>query len=160
MDVFNVLAELATCLCRQIKADGLPDLCFCGVVPGDAASDQYTGDCSNDGMAWVRLITAYPANAVGEPLETPNNCGFGMGLDIELGIMRCVPVGSDDGDPPTAEELLAATDAQVANMMAMQKAVICCPAINMRDTRLNSYVPIGPEGGLNGGTWTISTLVF
>lgn len=157
--IFEALAELATCLCSELTKDGSPGLCFCGLVPGDAAGDQYAGDCEQNGMAWVRLVTAYPATGVAVPSETPGNCNDGLGFEIEVGAMRCISAGEDDGSPPSAEELLAATDLQIRDMMAMRRAILCCDALNPKDLLLNSYGPIGPAGILVGGVWTLSVML-
>lgn len=157
--IFEAMAELATCLCAELKKDGSPDLCFCGLVPGDAAMDQYAGDCETKcGMAWVRLITAYPATGVATPSEVPGNCNSGLAFEIEVGAVRCISVGEDDGSPPSAEELLAATDLQIRDMVAMHRAILCCDAINPKDSLLNNYAPVGPTSVV-GGIWTISVML-
>jgi hypothetical protein len=146
------LQALATCLCAQIAADELPEPCFCGVLPGEAVAGDYAGNCQTKcGMAWVRLVNIYPAKAIGQPDITPGNCGAGLGFEVEVGIVRCVPVGNAAGMPPTAAQMLAATELQIADSMAMFKALQCC-APDSRDMIVGSYEPTGPEGGLVGGT--------
>jgi hypothetical protein len=154
----NVLAELSTCLCAQILTDDLPPVCVCGVMPGAEVALEYTGDCDDAcGMAWVRLVSSYPSTSVGAPAERPGNCGLGIGLDVEMGIVRCIEVGDADV-PPEPAHLAAAAVLQTADMMAMWRAVSCCR--QSKDWMLGSYVPYGPEGGLVGGVLPVSILVI
>lgn len=151
--VYERLNAIATCLCAQITADGLPETCFCGVLPGEAVAASYAGNCATAcGMAWVRLANSYPTKVLGEPDLTAGNCGAGMGFDVEIGILRCAPVGNSAGAPPTAAQMLAATELQIADMHVMQKAALCCGEVSTRDVILGTYEPVGPEGGLVGGT--------
>ncbi len=163
---YNPLAArvqaLAACLCAEIQdpENGVPDVCFCGVIPGDAAVAQYAGNCKDKcGMAWVRLASAYPANAPGIILTEASTCTTGMGADIEIGMLRCMTVGDERGNMPSPQEQTDAFELQMADLMVMWKAILCCNAFPGKDILLSQYQPAGPEGGLVGGTFTISILV-
>lgn len=150
------LTDLATCLCAQIVADGLPDVCFCGVIPGEAASAMYAGDCTRAkkcGMAWVRLISVTPASGVGITIEQPGNCSTGIGYDVEMGMLRCTPIGTAT-EPPSPAQLLASAQLQYDDMMSMRRAVACCNG--SRDWMIGAYTPMGPGGGMVGGAWTVT----
>jgi hypothetical protein len=46
---------------------------------------------------------------------------------------------------------------QMAAMSAIRRAVLCCfPGARSQDVILGVYLPIGPQGGVVGGTWSIS----
>jgi hypothetical protein len=157
--VYQRLTALTACLCAEIQdpAWGVPEVCFCGLTPGESAIGQYAGDCNDRcGMAWVRLVGGYPMRGVGQPDETPGNCGQTLGVSVEMGIMRCMNVGDDLGNPPPVEDLVAAVELQVADMLIMQRALYCCAAIPAKEILLGVYQPLGPEGagGLVGGTWS------
>jgi hypothetical protein len=159
---YALLCDLAACLCAELTPDGRnePDLCFCGVIPGeiaDAGMAGFGGSCESGecGMAWVRLEAAYPAETAGEVSVTANNCGTFLGLDIEIGVLRCVDCG-EDGEPPTAAALEKAVAKQLADMEAMRSAVRCCDALADIDYRLGTYAPVGPQGCVAGGVWTVS----
>jgi hypothetical protein len=157
--VFTRVGELALCLCSQIAdpENGVPDVCFCGLVPGEQAIANYAGDCKDKcGMAWVRLISMYPMASIGIPDATPGNCGVGVGIDVEMGILRCISVGDEVGNLPSPGELLEATQLQIADAMVMRKAVYCCDAIPSKEAILATYTPNGPLGGLVGGTMIVS----
>jgi hypothetical protein len=40
----------------------------------------------------------------------------------------------------------------------MRRAVACC--LNSKDWILGGYAPLGPQGGVVGGVWTLSMQVF
>lgn len=152
-----VLEDLSICLCAQIEADNLPPTCFCGVMPGSEVPLDYAGDCDHAcGMAWVRMGASYPSVSIGAPAETPGNCSAGIGLEIEVGIIRCIDVGSGT-TPPDREVLAAAAALQTADMMAIWRAVSCCQ--NSKDFMILQYQPYGPEGGMVGGVVALNLLV-
>lgn len=153
------LEQIAACVCAQIEVDGLPATCFCGILPGAEIALDHVGDCAEGvcGMAWVRLIAVYPSTIVGQPNESPNNCSSLIGMDVELGIVRCASMPADDGTPPSAADLQADAALQVADLMALRKAVFCCG--NEKDLVLGAYTPVGPAGGAVGGFWTLSLQV-
>lgn len=153
------MSALADCLCAQIESDGLPGVCFCGVVPGEAAAADYFGNCKGVcGMAWVRLSSMYPATSVGVADISIGNCNKELGLELEVGIMRCFVLSDERGNPPSAEAIKEATSLQVLDAECMVRAVACCDAISRRDFRLSLYQPLGPEGGVVGGIWSLSMI--
>lgn len=152
--VFDLLTSLAECLCAQIAADGSPEVCFCGVIPGDSVLPAY----AEEGAAWTRLVSMYPAIGVGVPDESVGNCRGSLGFDLEIGIIRCTEVGTAE-EMPSASDLLAATDQQVKDAMTMWRAVMCCPALSSKDYRIGGYDPAGPMGGMLGGAFTIQAIV-
>jgi hypothetical protein len=153
----DILDNLAICLCSQLLDDNLPEVCFCGIMPGeDVPVDP--GDCAGGcGQAWVRLATAYPSVAIGQPAQAPGNCTMGIGIEIEMGVVRCFDVG-DGQTPPEPQELARAGRLQVADMLAMWRAVACCNSA--KDFILGQYIPIGPQGGVVGGTLPLAILVL
>ena len=160
--LYDRLTLLAACLCAEIQNPdyGVPDVCFCGIVPGEAVPAEYAGDCNTRcGIAWVRMISAYPSNAVGVLITEPGNCAFGLGMDVEIGILRCISVGSADGDGPTPQELQDAAQLQIADALLMQRALFCCDGVPNKDVVLGTYQSLGPEGGLVGGAYTMSMAV-
>jgi hypothetical protein len=153
----DLMVDLAACLCEQAQADGNGNLCFCGVLPGDAVVADYVGEGCDDrsGMAWVRLITAYPSSGVGVVDETVGNCGSELGFEVEVGMLRLIAAPEDDGTPPDSSEMLKATALQTDDMFTMIKAITCCPALTSKDFSLSTYAPTGPMGLVYGGTFTV-----
>lgn len=163
MNLNELLCDIAACLCAELTPDGAaePDLCFCGVIPGQTFAHDYVWGCNNGkcGAAWVKLMTAYPAVAPGVPDEQAGNCGFGLGIDVEIGTIRCVEQPAD-GSPPDEEMMAAAVRNQMSDLVAIRRAVACCDALADLDFILGNYVPIGPQGGIAGGTWAISVMLL
>jgi hypothetical protein len=154
-----LLTEMAACLCNQIEAEGLTKPCWCGVVPGAAVVADFMPDCFGDegspldGMAWVRLVSAYPAFQPGIVVENPADAMFaGLGFDIEMGILRSIPLSEDGIDEATAAT--SVTD-QMDDMLCIRKAVMCCAELDRADFLLNQYTPVGPLGGVVGGAFTV-----
>lgn len=156
----DLLESLATCLCAQITADGSPETCFCGVIPGDQPVAGYSGDCSDKcGMAWVRSMAIYPAVTLGALNETADNCGSMLGIDIQMGVLRCVKVGDEFGNMPNAAELLSDARQQHTDAMSIWKAIACCGDLTSKDYTLGPWVPMGPMGGYSGGAFTLSVML-
>jgi len=152
-----LLEDLAECLCAQIHEDGSPELCFCGIMPGDGFVAEYAGDCNDRcGAAYVRLTQAYPSVTAGQPDVTRNNCGASLGIDIEIGIIRCAPMPNSRGEAPPPAEVLAAARQQSKDILTMRKAVLCCNELKAHDYIMGTYTPVGPQGDALGGFWTLA----
>lgn len=150
--LFERLELLAACLCAEL--DGGDTMCFCGVIAGETWYDL-SGECDTRcGQAWVRVAGIYPATVLGQQDLTLRNCGKVLSLDLEIGAVRCLEV-PDDGTPPSAAELLAASEQQMKDALAMRRAVQCCESFD--EYILNLWTPIGPPSvALVGGTWTLT----
>lgn len=153
----GLLTSLADCLCATLKQEGLPDLCFCGVLPGSTIPTDLAGfdSCDNAGMGWTRLVTSYPAAGVGVAARDISKC-VGIGFDVEVGVMRAVTV---EDDIPTSKETGEETQLQIEDMVAARKAIECCDGYSNKDYILGQYQPAGPLGGLVGGSWTVYFLL-
>lgn len=159
-NVIDLAVELAACLCQQISDSALQDVCFCGVIPGDAATDTYFGNCTGkNGMAWVRIANIYPSQSVGIADQTIGNCSTGLGADIEIGIMRTIQIAEGTRNLPDST-ILAQTAQQVDEAMLMRQAVVCCDALDQKDYILGAYTPIGPMGTALGGSWVVHVGVY
>jgi len=153
--VGSVLIELADCLCREIKKREMPDPCFCGVFPGDAAPLVYCNACEG-GQAWVRLV------AVGAPEQefALNNCMGLMVVQVEMGMVFGWLPMDEDGEPKDMAASLAAPDRQISEMDAMCTVLTCCDLSIQEKASGLSYTPVGPDGTCLGGVWTASVPVI
>lgn len=151
-DVVNgTLIDLAACLCNQIEDNGLPKVCYCGVVPGDAVAVDYISACDDqDGLAFVRLAQVYPAAAVGVVNQRINNCSGGFGLEAEVGIIRSAPPWGEEGEPPSDADNLAGSVQLVEDMAAIVQAIQCCFGDKGIDYIVQSYRPTILGGALGG----------
>jgi hypothetical protein len=167
--VYPALVDLAACLELEFVAAELPRPCEVQVLPGQIVSFDYCGEggcdldgCGN-GQAWVRLVNV---QAVVRQSETGTSTGVAFTscrgeyiFQLEMGVTRCIPGVDASGNPPTTEELLEATRFQLADMDTMRRAITCCFATDRqwgenRGVQMESYTPVGPEGGCVGGYWT------
>jgi hypothetical protein len=151
--LWPTIAALTACLCRQIVDDGLPVVCICSPMPGEIiATDYVTEDA---GMAWVRMESGYPSTAFPAPSGIAA-CDAPLAFGLELGIAYCAPMPDDEGNPPSMNEQFDATRLQLAGMNTIRRAILCCFPSKARDVVLGTYQPLGPEGGVVGGFWSIS----
>lgn len=159
--VWPRLLELLDCLCTRINDSALDPVCVCEAMPGmNVALDYALGGCSAggaDGMAWVRLTSIYMTSNFPAQLQGTVRCDNAeVAFAFEMGIIRSMPLGDDEGNPPPLEMMLAATERQVSEAMLIANAILCCYDT---DVAMGTYTPIGPEGGAVGGRWTASSLV-
>lgn len=145
------LAALAGCVCEELRENG--DLCFCGITLGDQyISMAGIGDCEDAcGEAWVRVETVLTGDIPGETQQYPGDCSTGLSLAVEVGVLRCMKI-EEDGEAPSARDLLCAANEQINDMVALKRALLCCEHFDQ--VIVGSWLPRGPEAGLVGGSWT------
>lgn len=151
----TLLTQIAACLCAEVNPDD--KMCFCGVIQGTAAVHDLWPDCTNDGMAWVRLALSYPSVSLGVADTSPGIRGKMLGIDVEIGMVRSYEAdqyGHID-DTEYARMAVQAGD----DMMAIRKVIACCDALDESDFILGTYQPIGPTGLVYGGAFTIYSIV-
>lgn len=159
----QLVQDVATCVCSQFEGGNDPELAFCGIIPGEAPIMEYAGDCrmGTEGMVWVRLDAMYPAATPGVPYEQPQSCDVGLGLELEVGALRCMPLGGNQGDPPTPAELLETSMLQMRDAQTIYQGLACCSELTHEAYRIGTWSPLGPQqaGGLVGGTWTVAVVI-
>lgn len=154
MDVYGLMSDLAACLCAENAECGSPDLCYCGVTPGSVPIDMGGLECDPAGQGWVRLTTGYPSSTVGVPDQTPNRApATALGFGLEVGILRHFPM---QAEPLSDEQIEEATAQQITDMLTIRKAILCCSPLLRQDYVLGTYSPLGPAGGLVGGSWLVT----
>jgi hypothetical protein len=132
---------------------------FCSValMPGNAVPYDY-GQENCGGSLWVRLSSANPSASFPLADVTVNNCTSSLAYPLEIGVMRPAPLAEMVGDAfqlPTDAENSAATEQQLADMESMYAAIIAF-ADEVELLTPGIYTPIGPEGGVVGGRWTLT----
>lgn len=160
--VYPKMIELSACLCAEIEASGLPTPCSCGPIAGALTLD-YCGSCSDGkcgGQAWVRLTSAFPSSDFPNPRAEAFNCFVPLVFEVEVGIVRCKPVGTASGMrgyvPPSLEQQVAAVRLQTADMAAILRAVNCCFANGDFNYSVGQYTPVTPEADCVGGAFTVT----
>ena len=144
------LFALSECVCNELATTGAGPMCWCGIYPGAQVSLEYCEECSDGlcGMGWVRLVTANPSTSFPIP-EVQPNCRAEVAWMIEVGAVRCIPSPEDGAIPPAEDMAMYAAD-QMQDAHALYRALLCCEAPSML---VQSWTPIGPDGGCLGGTW-------
>lgn len=157
--VWPMLVDLASCVCAELTNAGLPGTCFCGVIPGQVAFDHCGTNCESDdcgGMAWVTPLQVIPseqlATSAGIGVAAPRRCQIpDLTVVFQCGVVRCAPMPVDSGTPPSLPEYLDAARLQLADMAAVERALLCCFP---DPPTLTGWDSIGPDGGCLGGVWT------
>jgi hypothetical protein len=152
--VISILAELLESLTAQIRAAGKEDeYCSITVQPGNAVTFDFGPESGCGGIAWTRLIGSTPT--VGG-----NKCIAWMTHTIEIGVVGPVP-GLDYSEIggyeiPSDVELFEAAQRQSDEMQMMIAAL---NSADVEDLTVGAYAPSGPEGGVLGGTFTVTVEV-
>lgn len=151
-----VLVQLADCLCTELVTSGLPPTCICSPMPGEAIAADYVS--SEQGMAWVRVGAVYPSSVFPAQDQSASGCLMPMAVQIEVGALYCAPVVEGRSkNPPGLGAMFDSTRLQMAAMAAMLRAIECClGAASRKGVALGPYAPIGPDGGVVGGSWTVT----
>jgi hypothetical protein len=156
--VWPKMLQLQACLCEQIEASGLPDVCECSIMVGALALD-YCGSGSCGGQAWVRLSTAFPSTDFPNPQLTAANCYVPLVFELEIGIVRGKPVGTASGmrgyQPPTVQQQVDSVRLQTADIAAILRAINCCFANGDFNYSIGNYNPVNPEADCVGGAFLV-----
>lgn len=148
---FPHASGLIEALTTELEVRLLPGVCFAGVVPGsDIAMDYVNDECG--AMAYSRVGAVFPSASFPNPDASPALM-LTMASIIELGIFRGAPL-NDNGEPATEEQQFEATRLQMADMKAMLDVICSYCDLHEIPVVIGSYAPIGPQGGVVGGSWT------
>ncbi|MGW2100357.1 hypothetical protein ACWCPX_22165 [Streptomyces olivaceoviridis] len=149
---------------------GCPDCRRC-VVPGlpawDGCEDPCTG--STGGQLSVNVTRVFPSTIQSFPsqdqtVRDARNCQPPPVTAVELVItvLRCAPGPTEDGCPPTCEELREAARILHVDSLTVYNALLCClphtaPA-GRRGRRfvLGQQRTVGPQGGCVGIEQTVA----
>lgn len=152
-----LMDDLRACLCEALADD---ETCYCALYPGPlAVADWCTCKGRGDGcgMAWVRLDRLYPSQQFPIIDNSATSCGSPLAVVLEVGVYRCLPTVTGQGQPPNAAAQTNAVLRQTADAAAMHKALTCCPELSAskRPTMLGVYTPVA-AGDCGGGLWQVT----
>lgn len=147
-----LITDLVAAMVVEIADADLPDFCFVGVLPGAEVALDYCQECGKScGMAWVRLAPI--REEVPEFGGGYSTCASTFAVDVEMGMVRCHQTTDEDGSPMPMDYQLEKARAQMAEMAAMLRVLLCSPTAGRFDKIMRGYTPIGPSGGCVGGAW-------
>jgi hypothetical protein len=147
------MMELLGCLCDELESTLGGAVCWCGLWQGDPVPWDYCDGCDGGlcGMAYARLITAYPYDSF-PTIALDQTCRKPLAYQIEVGVMRCFPIMDDDGSLPMPGVVSDAVLSAYDDMEAMRRALLCCGQTGV-EVWLGEYLPAN-EGGCAGGAFT------
>ena len=125
---------------------------------GEVAMDisQYEDLCC-EGLAYVKINSVYPSDDFPAPNEQYTVCANQWAADLEMGILRCSPVG-DERFIPTDADWTAAAE-QVAHDAAAMRLALARFRDRMEPGNpwlARNWAPIDPQGGCSGGTQVVT----
>lgn len=113
---------------------------------------------TGSGQLWVRLIEFYPTGPFPGREARPTNCSpVLMAASLGIGIIRCAHGMDSKGRAPKAEDLSADALRMTADASVLLEAIKCCiPGLkNVEKAAIQTWLPLGPEGGCVGGEWQV-----
>lgn len=145
------LATVLEALTAQLREAGKQDdYCSVTVQAGNMVNFDFGPESGCGGTAWVRLVSVTPSIEVGK-----NGCAQWLNYVIEVGMIGPAPGITENLSEyvaPTDEELFDASMRQAEEMGLMFAAI---RSVDL-DVSLGDWAPQGPEGGILGGTWTVT----
>lgn len=139
--------------------EAMADICSYGLTIGDSYvpfDPDPEDDCEEDEVAcsqvWVRVTGITPTATPGS--WENGDCGAVLQIGLEVGVLRCYDI-EEDGQAPTASDVLAAATQAMSDMKAIYCAAMGCEVWD--SIASGSWVPLGPAGGQYGGSWTFTT---
>ncbi len=128
--------------------------------PGDRIDlliSQLRDECC-EGLAWIRVAGIYPSTNFPTQDETFQKCQTGWGVQVELGVARCAPVG-DENNLPSCDEWTAATNNVTADAAALRRTLLRWKTLEENRFRQyipGGYLPLTTEGGCVGGAMLVT----
>jgi hypothetical protein len=152
-----VLVQAYNCLKSSALQVPTPPARF-HIRPGatfSASADDHTDECC-EGVAWVRggllyETDAFPTQRSDAGVDQPAY----YALQVELGIVRCLPTQGPDGGGSILDEVQwrAAAQATEDDRWALRTAVCCLRNVYGVDAVIpGSYAPLESEGNCSGIT--------
>lgn len=183
LSVHQAAQDLLDCVCGALDASPLeiPGLAGCpcrvGVVPGEVAADGCDGGCNvGPGEFPGQLTVSVRRVFATDTNNFPRELGLGSdrtsggvrdrslcrlpqltAVELLVTLFRCTPVPDDNGCPPSMQALDATALQYHADMLAVQRGILCCFPGTETDVRRNgrrflvgATTTIGPQGGCVG----------
>jgi hypothetical protein len=159
--VMPLARELLDCYGQDLAKVATPPL-YIQLRPGNVVSHllSTTEDECCEGLAWVRPASFFPSSGV-FPIQDPAPIRGGVrawAVTLELGAVRCAPVGDED-TIPTGDEWDVTVQAVMDDAAAMRRALCCfIDAAPGRTGRVIAglWQPIQVQGGCVGGLMPIT----
>ncbi|MDX2730996.1 hypothetical protein [Streptomyces sp. PA03-2a] len=169
--IHDLTEAVLGCVCVALdrtaaEADGQPGCpsCRACVVPGQPAWDSCDDPCGEEsgGQLSVSVARIYASTDADFPAEARmvqgvRGCALPnvTALELVVTLLRCAPTFTEQGCPPTCDELSAASKILHIDMVSVYNGLLCCLPGTEQRRRGRRFVmgvqrTIGPEGGCVG----------
>ncbi|WP_228980126.1 hypothetical protein [Streptomyces sp. DH12] len=166
--VHELTETVLGCVCAALEVtaaevEGQPGCpCRVCVVPGQPAWDSCDDPCTGEtgGQLTVHVARIYPSTTF--PTEDREVRGVRSctpppvtAVELVVTLLRCAPLPTEDGCPPSCDELGAAARTLHLDATTIYNALLCClpgTSTRRRGRRfvLGAQRTLGPEGGCVG----------
>lgn len=176
--IFDIAASIADCVCTELKrprpdaedpeAPGWAGDCV--VHPGAVVAFERCCD-KGGSQSWVTALDGQPTVSfpIPDPIGLSSSCNDGHTYiqRYEVGALRCVCWGDDDGKPCSSDVKEQDAFKVIGDLTAILTALECCfnddniasNPCHDRQWRLQEYHLVGPEGVCAGAVATIAVEV-
>lgn len=140
-------------LLNLVMEIGDEEMCAKTLLPGASINGEYVAECG--ALAWVRLMTVSFSSIFPAPEQRPNFCATSLAIPVEMGIIRAAPQMRETARKiilPDATENTAAAHRQYDDIEIMRRTMLRNQRL-VEDFVAGTYVPLGPETGVVGGSW-------
>lgn len=136
-----------------LTLQGAGPVCRKELAPGVLAAWTECGTCSDEcnGMLYIRSDVGGPYGSF-PALDLDPTCRKPLMLRLEIGVLRCAPTMTEDGEPPSAEEVTASALEGLLDRYALLCAI---RASTFSPKAIELFTPVGPDGGCVGGFWSV-----
>lgn len=118
-----------------------------------------SGGIAFDGEQCVVMFDGITAGAPGRVANGPQDCVIERFATYLVGVVRCVPVSDDQGDPPTMEALDASAVELLTDAWVLQRAAEGLPTAGIvldgYAVAVTGLEALEPSGGLGGQAVTV-----
>lgn len=125
------------------------------------ANGEVAHDCD-------QLTVAPVSGFIGNPEEEDPQvvrCASTLSFDLEVRLLRCVPVPDNAGNPPNADAIQASAQEILTDAYVMSRGLI--RAVNAdafgescHSVRIGLLEPVGPDGGFGGWRAVVTALLL
>lgn len=125
------------------------------LAPGNnVVWDNCCGDGDVGGELWVRVVSIVPMPQPAQPCDITD-----LQVRVALGVVRCMHCLDDEGDAPTAEEMIDDTLNMTQDADILLRAIRTWTGtqfVNMKSLKVEQGLPLGPQGCCGGWEWTLT----
>lgn len=154
--IMPILEALLEAVAEEVAACGRGDIGFSSIQSGDLGIVEHVGEDVGCSELIVNLTSVFSYQDFPAPAEVAQ-CNDPTAYVITVAMFRCAPQpkGRDVRINDPALHHASALEV-IDDMHAMRRAISSVIKDQDRVHALGTFEPYGPEGGIIGGSWTIT----